>query len=286
MNKLSQKINLSSLNVLKTFNVIFEGDYSMNEILTKLNAKEPDEVFNNSVVSKYINTCRYIGMIIPKINNKYFLTCVPFGMNLSLDEIDLITKFKKNIDDDMTSKCSKIFGEFIRKINRYSNKQIVKTDKIEYKLSFELFERAVATKHKIKLLFKTQDILECTPIKIIQDGNKTFFKVFNRRNRMVDSERLSGIALLNDKFIDPFDGELTTIFKLSGSLAKRYEARSNEKVEQCSDGSIIVTNQDENKEILFSRLMRYSNLCEILKPKAYRDEFKQILDDTLSNYGM
>ena len=41
INKVSLKKNISSMQVLKTLKVLLQGDYSMNEILTKLNAKEP-----------------------------------------------------------------------------------------------------------------------------------------------------------------------------------------------------------------------------------------------------
>jgi len=53
------KKNLSSIQVLKTLLVLLENNYTMQELVEKLNENENDSVFNNSVVSKYINTCRY-----------------------------------------------------------------------------------------------------------------------------------------------------------------------------------------------------------------------------------
>ena len=70
-NKLSQKKNLSSMQVIKTLQILLQGDYTMNELIEQLNANESEPIFNNSVVSKYINTCRYCGIEIPKIHNKY-----------------------------------------------------------------------------------------------------------------------------------------------------------------------------------------------------------------------
>ena len=103
MGKVSQKINISSLQVLKTLQVLLEGDYSMNELIKLLNKNEPKENFNNSVISKYINTCRYIGINIPKINNKYYVATLPFGLELSLNDIDLLNNFHTVIKNDMTS---------------------------------------------------------------------------------------------------------------------------------------------------------------------------------------
>ena len=56
MGKLSQKINLSSLQVLKTFGILLQDNYAMNELVKILNKDEVFPVFNNSIVSKYINT--------------------------------------------------------------------------------------------------------------------------------------------------------------------------------------------------------------------------------------
>ena len=46
-----------------------------------------------------------------------------------------------------------------------------------------------------------------------------------------------------------------------------------------------MSNRGENKEILFSRLLRYDDKCEILNPIEYREEMKRILSDALGNYG-
>ena len=60
--KLSQKKNLSSMQVIKTLQTLLQGNFTMNELIEKLNANESEPIFNNSVVSKYINTCRYCGI--------------------------------------------------------------------------------------------------------------------------------------------------------------------------------------------------------------------------------
>ena len=61
MIKESLKKNLSSMQVLKTLQVLLEGNFTMQELIKKLNQNEETPVFNNSVISKYINTCRFCG---------------------------------------------------------------------------------------------------------------------------------------------------------------------------------------------------------------------------------
>ena len=63
------KKNQSSMQVLKTLLVLLEGNYTMQELVEKLNEKEKESVFNSSVVSKYINTCRHCGIEIIKVDN-------------------------------------------------------------------------------------------------------------------------------------------------------------------------------------------------------------------------
>ena len=284
--KVSQKINQSSMQVLKTLKVILQGDYSMQEILKIINRNEPEEIFNNSVVSKYINTCRYTGIEIPKINNKYILKTLPFGIDLSLEDMDILKMLQAIIEKDMSESNLFTFKNFQNKLNKYSNKKLAPVDKKVINPSYELFERAVAKKRKVKLIFRNQSELVCIPLKIGEMNGKTFFYVYNKRTRIIDRSRITGVELLDTKFVDPLNGEQVAIYKLTGGLAKRYSARENESVDIMPDGSIIVTNKNENKDMLLSRLLRYQDSCELLKPKAYRDEFKQLIIDTLNNYGI
>lgn len=211
---------------------------------------------------------------------------MPFGFDLELSEIKILQMFHEIISKSMSSKQLSIFNSFLSKIERYSNKKIVRVDKKEFILSFEIFAKAIAKKRKIKLIFKNKAELECIPINISEDSGKVFFNVYNKRIRNIDISRLAGIELLNAEFVDIFDGNQVAVFKLKGDLAKRYELRENETLQVNSDGSISVTNRNENKDLLLSRLLRYENLCEIIRPKTYREEFIQILNDTLANYGL
>ena len=135
------------------------------------------------------------------------------------------------------------------------------------------------------MLFKNRDELECIPLDIEKTNGKTFFNVYNKRIRQIDINRLSGIQISYNTFIEPFEGNQSVVFKLKGALAKRYEARENETVQQCNDDSIIVTNRNENEERLISRLLRYDDKCEIITPKHFREKMKDVLNNMLSNYG-
>ena len=112
------KKNNSSLQVLKTLKVLLEDDYSMNEIVDNLNANEKKPIFNNSIVSKYINTCRYCGIQIPKIHNKYFVAGLPFGLNLTLKDLDLLDTLQTTAVKFLSAKTVREFGKLIQKLNK------------------------------------------------------------------------------------------------------------------------------------------------------------------------
>lgn len=282
--KLSQKKNASSINVLKTLKVLMKGDYSMKELINLLNKNEVEPFFNNSVISKYINTCRFCEYDIVKIHNRYNVVKIPFGLDLSMLDVDIIKSLQVYVVDEMSAKCAKAMNSFVDKISRFSNKQIARVDKDKLSIAIELFERAVYKQRKIKLLFKNQDYLECVPLNIFKGNDKTYFNVFNKKVRNIDISRLSGVQMLGQTYIEPFGGNQVVVFKLTGALAKRYEPRVNEKVSLNQDGSITVTNKNENKELLFSRLLRYDDKCEIIRPIGYREDMKALINEMLQNY--
>ena len=286
MSKLSNKKNISSMQVLKTLQVLLQGNYTMQELVSILNENEKEPLFNNSVISKYINTCRYCGIDIPKIHNKYFVASMPFGIELDVKDTDLLERLQNIIRQEMSKKNNKIFDGFIEKINRFSNKKISRVEKATYQISVEMFERAIKEKRKIRLMFKNKAIWDCIPLNIAENKGKNFFHVLaNGYEKMVDTERVSGIEVLSDKFVKNYS-EQVVVFELKSPLAERYSLRENERLIKPFDGkSITVSNHGEGKEILLSRLLRYDDKCEIINPKTYREEMKEIIDSALKNYG-
>ena len=100
-----------------------DAEISLNDLITKLNSNEKKAVFNHSVISKYINTCRYIGLDIPKIHNKYFVASLPFGLNLSTKDLELIGELI-NIANDKAVK--RMFGHLDYYFENYNKQVLVK----------------------------------------------------------------------------------------------------------------------------------------------------------------
>ena len=280
------KKNQSSMQVIKTLLVLLEDNYTMQELVQKLNEKEKEPIFNNSVVSKYINTCRYCGIDIIKVHNKYFVRSLPFGMEILNKELDLFILLQEAAKNNFSTRASKAFNALISKISKYSNKQIVRVEKNNANISFELFEKAILEKRKILLSFKSKEVLECIPLGIVTKNNKPYFNVLdNKEEKMIHVNKIIGLQLLNVKFY-PKDADRTTVYRLTGGLASRYTLKENEIIIKNSlPESIDISTQNEPQEILFSRLMRYDKDCEILSPVEYRNSMKEMINKTLANYG-
>ena len=141
------KRNQSSMQVLKTLQLLLEDNYTMTELIQKLNKNEKEPIFNNSVVSKYINTCRFCGLEIPKIHNKYFVASLPFGIDLSARELDLIDELQYAVKNTMSSKADESFAEFLTKLSKYSNKNIIRVEPKTKQQAFELFDNYFSRKN-------------------------------------------------------------------------------------------------------------------------------------------
>lgn len=286
-NKEAVKRNQSSMQVLKTLQLLLEDNYSMTELIQKLNANENEPIFNNSVVSKYINTCRFCGIEIPKIHNKYFVASLPFGIDLTTRELDLVYDLQNIITTTMSKKASKLFALFLDKLSKYCNKQIIRVEPETKQKAFELFDKAVSENRMINLLFRAKAVFECIPLRIVEKRGKICFNVVhNGRTKTISADRISGLEITDRKFKRTDDNfAQDVVFKLKGALAMRYTLKENEQIMNNElPNSITITNKGEDKEKLFSRLLRYDKNCEILYPLHYREEMKKLIEEMLKNY--
>ena len=281
------KRNISGMQVIKTLQLLLEDDYTMAQLIEKLNANEKESIFNNSVVSKYINTCRYCGIDIPKIQNKYFVAKLPFGLNLSKRDIELIEKLQMTAVEKLTNKPIKELNSFLNKINKFSNKNIIKVEKDTLDLTKEYFYNSIEEEREVLLLFRTKEMVKCKPLDFVVHKGKNCFKVlYDNKVKNVIIDRLVGLKILGKYFKAEAEQGLTSKFKVTGALAERYSMREHEEqTENKFPEYILITNHGEAKDELFSRLLRYGKHCEVTSPQSYRYEMKSILDEMLVNYG-
>jgi hypothetical protein len=151
---------------------------------------------------------------------------------------------------------------------------------------YELFNKALLERRKVCLMLKTKASLECIPVDIVNQQEKTFFKVlYKGKYRNLSISRVSGLEILGKSFSLIKDPEQRVEYKLSGGLAQRYTLREHEELLRTGIDCIYIACYSENKDELLSRLLRYDKDCEIIKPQSYREEMRKMLNNMLANYG-
>lgn len=282
----SVKKNLSSMQVLKTLKVLLEGDYTMSELIQKLNENEEEPVFNNSVISKYINTCRCCGIKVPKINGKYFVTGIPFGLDFTDSEKELLEYLRSCAESSLSASANDNFEKAVQKLFKYSNKDIVPIENRTIDMAEYIFDKAIRTQRKVKLTLKTKKSLICIPINTIERDGKIYFHVIcSEKEKNILASRIACIEIYKEKFSQA-KIDSTIIYKLTGNLAMNYNLRENERIVNNGLPEYeTVISYNENIPLLLSRLLRYGELCEVINPEKVRTEMREVINATLANYG-
>lgn len=286
MTKSLSKVNLASLKVLYTLQLLFEKNLSMEELI-KYYELYHNEYISNFVMSKYINTCRYCGIDIKKINHKYTILNFPVGIAFTDNELSLFKEMKNCCEKMRLQRISESMQRILDKVNKRSERPItpvaatvIKDKKIKH------FEKACLLSQKVKIIFNDDTTLQCEPVDTRIGEDRVILMVFDGTNsRELFPEDIKDINILpqkaNSKYIPT-----TVLFELKSKLAKKYQIRDNEQVFKINAaGDFVITNRFEDKTKLLHRLMRYGDNCRILSPKTYVNDMKQMIEDTLSNYS-
>lgn len=282
----ASKRNLSSLQVIKTLQLMLEDNYTVPELRDKLNSQPDAGVVKGAVIRKYINTFRACGFKIKREKGKYSITNMPFGIDLSGGDIRLLNYLYQTVQATRSTQTEKTFQDFFQRIKKYSNNDITRVSSKVKSLHTDIFERAMNQHKKIKLIIEHNPPLECTPIGLINSRDNLYYRIRdnNNKEKIIISTGITGMYSLNEDS-SQINNENSVTFLVRGNLVKRYSLRPNEQLINCSNSFLCIMNTGENKELLFERLLRYDSCCEILSPESYRDEMRELIRQTLLNYG-
>ena len=285
MTKSLSKVNLASLKVLYTLQLLFEKDLSMDE-LRKLYELYHTENCSNFVMSKYINTCRYCGIDIKKINNKYTVLNFPIGLSFSGNELSLFQELKNCCERIRINNLTENMQNFLHKINGRADRPIspVATSAI-HNQNIKVFEKSCIIKQKIKIIFNDDSSKICEPVDLSIGRDEIILKIFDgQESQELTPNDIKEIKILPQKAKSMFM-PTTVLFELKGNLAKKYQIRDNEHILKIGcNGDIVITNRFEDKTKLLHRLMRYGDNCKLISPKVYVEDMKKMIDDALKNY--
>lgn len=286
MTKSLSKVNLASLKVLYTLQLLFERDLSIDELI-KYYELYHNEYNTNFVMSKYINTCRYCGIDIKRINNKYTILNFPIGINFTETELGMFKEMKNCCEKMKSSYLAKNMQNFLNKINRRVERPIspVSTTVITDP-NINTFERARISEQKIKIYMKNKTSYICEPVDVTIGEERVVLTIFDgNESKELNPKDIEQIKILPQRSKQRFI-PTTVLFELKAKLAKKYQIRENEQLLKINNnGDFVITNRFEDKTKLLHRLMRYGELCKILSPKVYVNDMKDLIEKTLENYS-
>ena len=302
--------SVAAYRVFETLKFLIKQPASVTDIIKHLSSLENGEkAFSKAVIYKYLTTLKFAGINIIRHKCKYDVANLPFKINFTNENLEVLQILKQILEITPETKISEKINGFFYQLNMmYSLNQItlseetknilnkIKTEKPNSEQLKDIKQYEKYCKDQIKLHIEYININGekissiCEPIDVKYEDNNVWFTVFSEHpNELLElnSKQITEISQTPSKCtgLNKYLS-VTTVFKLKGKLAQRYTPRNFETVMPANDlSSIIISNKEEPKDILFLRLMRYSDLCEVIKPKNDRDRMKKLIEQTLSNYN-
>lgn len=296
----------TSIRVLETLKKLTQNNASIQDIIRHLEKNDPNNrIYASEVICKYLNTLKVFGFRITKQKDKYVLLNFPYQFDFSendLQAIHLIEKLNEILPEE---KLKDEINKFLQDIEkRYSDNtkilahKLKKTTLVNFKFNYDEYnekikeyEKYCNEGQKLKITYtkpnnqKLSVIVEPLEIKYI--GNKVYFNLYNPISAQIIDLNLNSIIEIKQLPLrsNPTNLYSSVTFKLKNNLAVNYKLHDEEKlIEKNIDGSIIISNHKEDREILLKRLMRYGELCEIITPKTARKDMQHLITQTLKNY--
>lgn len=298
MSKSQENPNIvpSGYRILYVLFLLLNKKLSQKEISLELE-KTPDieQAFTKETVLKIINTLKTADISLSKQKNKYFISKLPWLMDFDTENLHALSKLGEFTASLGQKDLLEKYNSFLLNLFRYlpednlpelwslENKHLNK-----YRGFLNLIkklEQAKKNNCKIKItLDKESCILDSFEIEYEeQDVFLSGYDVKAHENKSINIKKIKAIKQLPQKSSGVFFPSNVT-FKIKGKLVKSYNLRENEKLIFFDKDHLIISNKGEDKEKLLLRLMKYKNLCEIIGPESFKNDFVNILKTTLFSY--
>lgn len=280
----------SGLIIFDIIEALLENVDSREKIALKL--KERNISINTKTITKYLTTLRKFGFEInayPKSNYEVIKTPFKFNIDDCYEGYAIFRKtlfeLFKNAEDkkeDFEYKLDNLI-EFSKKENIASELNLSISRKTL--LNFIQLKKHIENEEKIRFSYNKKESIVALPIKTRIRKNGFFLDAYDKNKekiRVFKIENMGRIRLYKD-FIPDINKPYKTTFRIKGALMKNYILREGETA-LYKKNSITITNMYEEKEELFSRLVKYGSLCKIISPKKDKLLFIKKMEDMLSHY--
>ena len=289
----SKKIATSGYRVLEVLKALNSSSLTTFEMLKYLEEKT-ENIFHKEIVAKYISTLRLVGFDVSRERDKYTLNRSLERIAFSEEDLSVM-KFlekysqelpfedlKKNISlvlqiaektfSDKTldiSKSVEILPKSIKKSSKNIHKKNIENDSLNNSLNkFDIdiekihrFEKYCVDSLKLEFIYKINNdksVFKVSPIKVILKKGMVVLVAYD----FCESDYKEFLLeFIEDVKQLPQKGSCfypsTVTFKLTGRLAKSYVLKNGERVLENTSEYLVISNTNEDKELLLRRLARY-----------------------------
>lgn len=301
------KKNDTGLRVLEVLKILLREPVSGEDLIKQIEHRNDIEsIYTKETLLKYFATLQLLGLVVEKQkkNAKYALRKLPVEINLSEEELKVLCLLSGYVNNLSNPKILGLFNGVLDNFERSFSEETLQTYKKlrnnnKIKSDIELlchssivaqFESFCSDAQKLKISYlshskRATEVFIVEPKSVIHDSRKSYLFAYNGRsgqNQKLLLDNITHVVQLPQKNTRRIMTN-TIVFELKGSLSRSYRLKEGEKVIDSSQDSIIVSNSDEDKNILFKRLIKYGENCKILQPGTARQEFSELLSQMILN---
>ena len=280
----------SGVKIFLIIEILFSSPKNIEEISNKL--LECNIKADKKTVSKYLRTLKLFGFEIEKINGRFQVLNSPLQIkqkNSGAEIIFLLMEYffeKENVEYEILKR--KFKNIFDVEENLKIKNSIEKTLQLSQsaKKNLELINNLIKkNKTEINAKYKGKKLkLTIKEIKFAKNGVFLFAKDKNLKNsRHIKINNLENIKPDKTKNLK-FKIKEGVNFKIKENLIKNYILKRGE-IANYINNEAIITNTYEEKEEIFSRLLKYGTKAEILTPEREKRQFIQKLKSLIEHYS-
>ncbi len=306
MRKKSKK-NDTGLRVLEVLKILIQQSASAEDLI-KLISDNQDfkNIYAKETLLKYFNTLEFVGLFVEKNrkDGKYFLRNMPLETEFSEEELKLLCILESYVMKLYQRKLEEPFSGLLENLKKSFSKKTrdkyieVKEDSkinmdaksIYNSALVKLLEKYCVDAQKLKIGYlsksdKSTEIYKVEPKSIVYESDMIYLHVYNpelAQNQKLILDNIIHVVQLPQKITSNISPN-TIVFELKGRLLNTYKLKLGEKVINTSSESMVVSNDIEDKMLLFRRLLKYGENCKILQPKNVQKEFLDFVDKVIAS---
>lgn len=296
---MKKNFNKTANNFLSVmFYIIKNRKFTVEELVEYINQKS-DVSIKNFTILKYLRTMKKLNYKFTKEKKVYCLVSAPFELDI---DIELINKFFGNYlrtmdkyDSDAQETAKNFYSKVspflkMKNINLLNKKYYLNEDKKKKKYAIpEIFINICNEKNRIKIKYNEDNqpsVFIIEPNEIVVNGEEYFIYALNLKKKIYELfniKNIISVERLNQKNKFQYKKE-KVLLQLTGTLAKSYTRKKDEKLIQKNKDGIIIMTYFYDREIFFRRILRYQTSCKIITPKFLKKEYLKFIKTLYNMY--